>query len=111
MTSEIDICYKSTTFCDGAGGRCLKFNACPMALTEKVKEKAQRWWEANGDTTQDGPAIAIIAAPSKMDCYEPPKKMDCYEAPKEDSSEAPQVVSCEEIEGDASTVLPVDEAK
>ena len=78
MTSEIDICYKSTTFCDGAGGRCLKFNACPMALTEKVKEKAQRWWEANGDTTQDGPAIAIIAAPSKMDCYEPPKKMLFY---------------------------------
>lgn len=105
MTDEIDICYKSTTFCDGANGRCLKFETCPMALTEKVKEKAQRWWEANGDTTEDGPAIAIIAAPSKMDCYEAPKK--------EDSSEAleVEVVRCEEGVESASSALPVDEAK
>ena len=103
MTDEIDICYKSTTFCDGANGRCLKFETCPMALTEKVKEKAQRWWEANGDTTEDGPAIAIIAAPSKMDCYEAPKK--------EDSSEALEVVRCEEGVESAPSALPVDEAK
>lgn len=76
MTNEIDICYKSTTFCDGAGGRCLKFKTCPMALTDRVRESAQRWWEATGDTTQDEPAIAIIAAPKKMDCYESPKKVD-----------------------------------
>ena len=81
MTDEIDICYKSTTFCDGANGRCLKFKTCPLDLTEKVKKKAQKWWEANGDTTEDGPAIAIIAAPSKMDCYEAPRKVA---APKED---------------------------
>ena len=80
MNSEVELCYKSTTFCDGNGGKCLKFKTCPRALTDEVKQKAKRWWlatswEATGNSIEEDIPLAIVAAPRKLDCYEPPIKV------------------------------------
>ena len=75
MDSELELCYKSTTFCDGNGGRCLKFKTCPLALTDDVRQKADRWWVANGDSIDEDVPLAIFNAPRKLDCYEPPIKV------------------------------------
>jgi hypothetical protein len=40
------LCYKDKSFC---GLRdCKKFNDCPDALTEEVKEAANKWWGKKG---------------------------------------------------------------
>tara|TARA_R110000803_G_scaffold182607_1_gene244983 strand:- start:30 stop:317 length:288 start_codon:yes stop_codon:yes gene_type:complete len=89
MNSEVELCYKSTTFCDGNGGRCLKFKTCPLALTDEVQLKAKRWWAATGNSIDDDVPLAIVAAPRKLDCYEPPIKVSPVASPPAEAEEDP----------------------
>lgn len=38
------ICYRDMTFCNA---KCLNLT-CSMKLTDKVKDDADRWWQAKG---------------------------------------------------------------
>ena len=58
--------YRDMTFCSGGELRCAKFATCPRALTEAVKDNAERWW--------GGPNAPITR-------YAYPEKLSCYEAP------------------------------
>jgi len=56
--------FKDTTFCTAT--TCTKFDNCDRALTEQVKEDAEKWWGG-----KDYP-IALLYQPEKhMECYEP----------------------------------------
>ena len=54
--------YKDMTFCPGDG--CAKFNECPRALTQEVKEKSGK----------AGLLVSQFMEPKKQECYEEPKK-------------------------------------
>ena len=72
-----DNSYKSTAFCDGNRGKCLKFDTCPIALTDEVKEAAAGWWAENKDPCGEAVSpILQIAAPKKLSCYEHPKEKE-----------------------------------
>ena len=55
------MCYRDMTFCSGDG--CAKFDACPRALTDKVKAAAEK-------------ASLLIAR------FEDPKTLKCYQTPE-----------------------------
>ncbi len=56
------MCYRDRTFCPFNG--CSQFNDCDRALTDKVKEDANRWW---GQSEEDAP---ICQWTEKPQCYE-----------------------------------------
>lgn len=58
------ICYKGMTFCDATD--CRHFETCHRALTEKVKEGAEKI----------GLEIAVFSDPKQNECYE---SRDSYE--------------------------------
>lgn len=49
------MCYRDMTFCKAEN--CVKFNECPRALTEQVKQAAERWMK-------DAPIAVFTAPPS-----------------------------------------------
>jgi hypothetical protein len=53
--------YRDKTFCSGDG--CAKFNQCPRALTEQVKQSAKT----------AGLPISRWAEPRLLDCYGKPQ--------------------------------------
>jgi len=53
--------FKDMTFCEGKG--CIKFDTCPRALTQEVKEAGTRWWGSS-----DFP-VSIFAEPKELECY------------------------------------------
>lgn len=56
------ITYRDRTFCTGEG--CKHFSDCPRALTDRVKEDAERWWK------KPGAPIATFTEPKELECYE-----------------------------------------
>jgi dsDNA-binding SOS-regulon protein len=87
-----DNSYKSTAFCDGNRGKCLKFDTCPIALTDEVKEAAAAWWAENKDPCGEAVSpILQIAAPKKLSCYEHPKEKenDVTTVVKEEDNDQP----------------------
>ena len=63
--------YRDMTFCAGGEPRCAKFKTCPRALTQDVRDKAERWW--------GGPDAPITR-------YGEPEKVECYQAPAQAKS-------------------------
>jgi len=51
------MCYRDMTFCEGGG--CLKFNECPRALTQDVRERAKML----------GLFVSRFTEPTKLHCY------------------------------------------
>lgn len=58
--------YRDMTFCSGA--RCVKFAACPRALTPAVKFAARKWWGGAGAP------ICNFSRPREQSCYEAPAR-------------------------------------
>ena len=56
--------FRDTTFCTAT--TCTKFDKCHRALTEKVKEDAEKWWGG-----KDYPIALLYHPEQHMDCYEP----------------------------------------
>ena len=54
------MCYKDKTFCTQS--TCANWNTCDRALTDEVKEQADKWWG------KPGAPIAIFT--DKPNCYE-----------------------------------------
>ena len=54
------LCYKDSTFCNFYL-ECKKGNKCSRALTDKVKEDAERWWD-----NEDYPICVYL---DKPDCF------------------------------------------
>lgn len=61
--------YRDMTFCSGDG--CRKFSNCHKALTEQVKEKAEKF----------GLPIAQWEEPRKQTCWEPEDETDVQSNP------------------------------
>ena len=58
--------YRDMTFCTGGNPKCEKFDTCPRALTQAVRDNAERWWGApNAPITR----------------YTDPKELPCYKEP------------------------------
>jgi len=57
------ICYRDKTFCKYRD--CGKFGSCDRALTEFVKDSAEKWWG-----NKDAPIAVFI---DKPECYEEKK--------------------------------------
>lgn len=51
------MCYRDREFC--AAEDCAKFASCPSALTDAVRDAAEKWWGG-----PDAP-IAVSASPKK----------------------------------------------
>lgn len=56
-------CYRDTTFCDGANRTCQNFGQCFRALTDEVRERAEK---------VKLPIMSFRSA-HLLDCYEPKK--------------------------------------
>jgi hypothetical protein len=57
------MCYKDMTFCDGNNRKCASFDSCHRALTEAVRDGAEKAQLL----------IARFGDPTKLDCYKEPK--------------------------------------
>lgn len=59
------ICFADRTFCTANG--CAKAKNCERALTDTIRENAERWW--------GGPGAPIATMPAeKMRCFVPEKQ-------------------------------------
>ena len=56
------ICYRDMTFCGFKD--CQRFKECANALTDKVKQEADKWW---GENTSQAPISLYAEKPS---CFE-----------------------------------------
>lgn len=54
------ICYRDMTFCNFAD-KCADAADCPRALTQEVREAAEKWWG------KPNPPIAVFG--EKLECF------------------------------------------